>query len=80
MIGDLTATVPQLVTAPEMLKLYRHMSFENYDLVKQIMEAIYKKERETGDTDTLFIRATMYCALFEAGRLQGIREERKRRK
>ena len=68
----------ELLVSPEEILRLRNENFITRDVVS-IADAIYCyfAKRLTFDENQLFIA---YGMLFEAGRLQGIREERQRRK
>ena len=79
MVGSLKSNPPQLVTPEEAVKL--SLAFSGVDTAAIAMEIAKEYYRCTPDIkDGLFKLGFLYSTLYEAGRLQGIREERRRRK
>ena len=79
MIGSLKSCSPQLVTPEEAVKLSLKFSgVGTADIAMKIAEEYYRNT--TDIKDGLFKLGFLYSTLYEAGRLQGIREERRRRK
>ena len=72
-------TPPQLVTPEEAVELALKFGTAKAAYIAKDIADEYKR-RTAGEKDGIFRQLFMYAAIFEAGRLQGVREERYRRK
>ncbi len=78
MTGNVTREYPELCTAEEIIALSKFATVESAERAQRIFDATKDSRKE--DRDTFW---TFYCALaniYDAGRIQGIREERMRRR
>ena len=77
MIGNPKVTHPDLISAAEAVALSSFTTCESAYRAAAIADEFRKRSRER-DPRSLMI--WIYAAIFDAGRIQGIREERSRRK
>ncbi len=81
MLGDVRAVTKPLIAPEEILRLHGKITVDTCDLCYDIVSATKKYcDRVYGSDDHAWKMAIVYTVLFEAGRIQGKREERKRRK
>lgn len=70
---------PQLITAQEAVKLSRRAgTIDSLELARNI--AIEWKRTSDGNNDPIFNYLCMLGAIYDAGRIQGIREQRQTRR
>ncbi len=68
----------KLITKSEALKLYEHETIESMYTVHELME-YYNENRPIKEKgDPLFEQLSLLSFIYLTGRIQGIREERKR--
>lgn len=80
MVGNMTRTPPQLVSPEEAVKLsLLYACTESGDRAIAIADE-YMRQTAEENTGYRFKTYFLYATLYEAGRVQGIREERQRRK
>ncbi len=81
MLGNPQAKTPALFDAGEVCRLtMKHGSFQEIEIAVNIAAAFRDLYADRLERDPRYFSAVCISAIFNAGRLQGIREERLRRK
>ena len=80
MIGDQRKEIHLLYTVDEILKLDQYATTESVYPANEIYEAVSSAKKRQGEGDSTWIYLCAVSAVYNAGRLQGMREERKRNK
>ena len=82
MLGNLNRPATKTLIEPgEICRLTcKYATVQEAEIAQDICEELYRQQRNIYDTDRRFYELLLLSAIFTAGRLQGIREERHRRR
>ena len=73
-------TRSQLVTTEEVLRLSQYTTLDRIELAEDMYRRSVEEYTGRGDKDSLWTFLVALANVYEAGRLQGIREERQKRR